>query len=70
MKNWDRMSHEEREQFIREHADCIAVRVEVDGRWHSRFITELPPVLQITEIERLALRTSEPVRIKLGKKHV
>lgn len=63
--NWDRMSHEEREQFIREHADRIPVRVEVDGRWHSRFLTELPPPIRQTEIERLALRTAEPFRMKV-----
>lgn len=62
--NWATMSHEEREQFIREHADTIAVRVELDGKWYSRFISELPPALQITETERLALRFIEPYRVK------
>lgn len=62
--NWATMSHEEREQFIRQHADRIAVRVELDGVWCSRFLTELPGVLQQTEIERLALRTIKPYRLK------
>lgn len=62
--DWSLMSFEEREQFIREHADRIAVRVELDGNWYSRFLTELPPAIRQAEIERLALRMQEPVRLR------
>jgi hypothetical protein len=63
--DWSSMTLEERERFILQHADRIAVRVNLDGRqWQSLFLTEVPQPFRQSEIERLALRVVEPVRLK------
>ncbi len=46
----------ERSERILENLDTIAVRVELDGRWQSKYLSDLPAPLAIAEAFRLLLQ--------------
>lgn len=52
--------------YIERHADTIGVRVEIDGKWQDRYLSELPARLAISEAFRLLFRGCIPVRVIKG----
>jgi hypothetical protein len=56
------MSGQELADYIVEHADTIAVRVQIDGRAQSRYLSELPVGLAMMEAIRLYERGEIPYR--------
>jgi hypothetical protein len=57
----------ERSQKMLQHLDTIAVRVEIDGRWQSKYLAELPAPLAIAEAFRLLLQVERPPAEREGE---
>ena len=52
-----------RAEYIMQYADSIFVRVEIEGRWQTRALAELPAPLLMREFTRLLVRPADPVRV-------
>jgi hypothetical protein len=62
---WPSLPYFDRQRYILKHYERIAVRVQIDGRWKSVFLSELPddgPLMD--EVRRLAKREVPPVMLK------
>ena len=52
----------ERAAYIAQYADAIGVRVELEGRWQNKMLSELPTPYVLVEAFRLLLRAEQPHR--------
>jgi hypothetical protein len=52
----------ERAAYIAENADAIGVRIELEGRWQNKSLSELPTAYALVEGFRLLLRAEQPHR--------
>lgn len=61
--NWTDMTFFQRIKFIVEHGENIFVRAEVETKWQSVAVSELPDDQLLLVIKRLAERPVEPTRV-------
>ena len=50
----------ERAAYIAQYADAIGVRIELEGRWQNKMLSELPTAYALLEGFRLLLRAEQP----------
>lgn len=60
-REWDDMPAIERLVHIVINASRIFVRAQIEGKWQSVAVSELPDELKLSETRRLALRDAPPV---------